>query len=121
EGSVVYTPWCDERGGMVADVTVTRLAADHLRVVTGAGFVAGDLSWLRWQRSHEEGVTIRDVSGDFATIGLWGRGPGTCWARSRLTPSTTAPSGSGGPRSCTSARRRSRPSPHGSAMRASSG
>jgi len=70
--SVVYTPWCDERGGMVADVTVTRLAADHLRVVTGAGFVAGDLSWLRWQRSHEEGVTIRDVSGDFATIGLWG-------------------------------------------------
>ena len=72
DGSVVYTPWCDERGGMVADVTVTRLAADHLRVVTGAGFVAGDLSWLRWQRSHEEGVTIRDVSGDFATIGLWG-------------------------------------------------
>src|SRR3954468_19853659 len=38
DGSVVYTPWCDERGGMVADVTVSRLAGDHLRVVTGAGF-----------------------------------------------------------------------------------
>ena len=25
-GSIVYTPWCDERGGMVADVTITRLA-----------------------------------------------------------------------------------------------
>ena len=25
-GSVVYTQWCDERGGMVADVTVSRLA-----------------------------------------------------------------------------------------------
>jgi glycine cleavage system aminomethyltransferase T len=72
DGSVVYTPWCDERGGMVADVTVTRLASDHLRVVTGAGFVAGDLSWLRWQRAHDEVVTIRDVSADYATIGLWG-------------------------------------------------
>ena len=72
DGSVVYTPWCDERGGMVADVTITRLAGDHLRVVTGAGFVAGDLAWLRWQRSHDEVATIRDVSGDFATIGLWG-------------------------------------------------
>ncbi len=39
-GAVVYTPWCDERGGMVADVTVMRLAADRFRVVTGAGFVA---------------------------------------------------------------------------------
>ena len=54
-GSVVYTPWCDERGGMVADVTITRLAGDHLRVVTGAGFVAGDLAWLRWQRSQRRG------------------------------------------------------------------
>ena len=49
-GSVIYTPWCDERGGMVADVTVTRLADDHFRVITGAGFVASDLAWLRWQR-----------------------------------------------------------------------
>ena len=72
DGNVVYTPWCDDRGGMIADVTVTRLAADHLRVVTGAGFVAGDLSWLRSQRSHDDVAAIRDVSGEFATIGLWG-------------------------------------------------
>jgi 4-methylaminobutanoate oxidase (formaldehyde-forming) len=72
DGSVVYTPWCDQRGGMVADVTVTRLGSDHLRVVTGAGFVAGDLAWLRHQRAHDEVVTIRDVSGEYATIGLWG-------------------------------------------------
>jgi 4-methylaminobutanoate oxidase (formaldehyde-forming) len=71
-GSVVYTPWCDERGGMVADVTVTRLAPDTFRIVTGAGFVASDLAWLRWQRSDDEEVMIRDVSGELATIGLWG-------------------------------------------------
>ncbi len=72
-GSVVYTPWCDDRGGMVADVTVTRLADDRFRVVTGAGFVASDLAWLRWQRDPaERRRRLRDVSGDLATIGLWG-------------------------------------------------
>ncbi|HET8785058.1 MAG TPA: aminomethyltransferase family protein, partial [Candidatus Limnocylindrales bacterium] len=72
DGSVVYTPWCDERGGMVADVTVTRLASDHLRVVTGAGFVAGDVAWLRSHRADDEVATIRDVSAEYATIALWG-------------------------------------------------
>ena len=70
-GAVTYTPWCDERGGMVADVTVTRLSPTSFRVVTGAGYVASDLAWLE---SHvaDDDVTLRDVSGDFATIGLWG-------------------------------------------------
>jgi 4-methylaminobutanoate oxidase (formaldehyde-forming) len=57
---------------MVADVTVTRLAPDAFRVVTGAGFVAADLAWLRWHRADDEDVMMRDVSGELATIGLWG-------------------------------------------------
>ena len=72
-GSVVYTQWCDERGGMVADVTVTRLADDRFRVVTGAGYLASEMSWLRAHTDHEDGaVTIRDVSADLTTIGVWG-------------------------------------------------
>ena len=72
-GSVVYTQWCDERGGMVADVTVTRLAEDRFRVVTGAGYLASDMAWLETHRQEEDGaVAIRDVSAEFATIGLWG-------------------------------------------------
>jgi 4-methylaminobutanoate oxidase (formaldehyde-forming) len=71
-GSVVYTQWCDERGGMVADVTVTRLAADAFRVVTGAGYLASEMAWLCAHRRDDEAVTIRDVSADLATIGLWG-------------------------------------------------
>jgi 4-methylaminobutanoate oxidase (formaldehyde-forming) len=70
-GSVIYTPFCDDRGGMVADVTIARLEATRFRVVTGAGFLASDLAWLRWQRDDED-VTLRDVSADLATIGLWG-------------------------------------------------
>jgi 4-methylaminobutanoate oxidase (formaldehyde-forming) len=72
-GAVVYTPWCDERGGMVADVTVTRLAEDRFRVVTGAGFVANDLAWLRAHLDPDDlPVGIREVSDELATIGLWG-------------------------------------------------
>jgi 4-methylaminobutanoate oxidase (formaldehyde-forming) len=72
-GSVVYTPWCDERGGLVADVTITRLAPDGFRVVTGAAFVASDLAWLRWHRRPEDApVVLRDASEELATIGLWG-------------------------------------------------
>ena len=71
-GSLVYTQWCDERGGMVADVTVTRLADDHFRVVTGAGYVASELAWLQSHTGGDAPVRISDVSGGFATVGLWG-------------------------------------------------
>jgi 4-methylaminobutanoate oxidase (formaldehyde-forming) len=57
---------------MVADVTVTRFADDGFRVVTGAGYVASELAWLRTHADDPDPVSIRDVSGDLATIGLWG-------------------------------------------------
>jgi glycine cleavage system aminomethyltransferase T len=74
-GSVTYTPFLDERGGIVADVTVSRLAEDRFRVVTGAGFVASDLAWLRSHAATIDRlppVVLRDVSDELATIGLWG-------------------------------------------------
>ena len=46
-GAVVYTQFLNERGGIVADVTVTRLAEERFRVVTGAAAVDSDLGWLR--------------------------------------------------------------------------
>jgi glycine cleavage system aminomethyltransferase T/glycine/D-amino acid oxidase-like deaminating enzyme len=71
-GSVVYTQWCNERGGMVADVTVTRLADNRFRVVTGAGYLASEMAWLRTHLADDKAVAIRDVSRELATIGLWG-------------------------------------------------
>lgn len=71
-GGIVYTAWCDERGGMVADVTVTRIEQEHYRVVTGAGYVASDRAWLERHCADHEEVSILDVSERFATIGLWG-------------------------------------------------
>jgi 4-methylaminobutanoate oxidase (formaldehyde-forming) len=72
-GSVVYTQFLNARGGIVADVTVTRLAADRFRVVTGAAAVDADLGWLRMHLRDDDGdVTVRDMSDELAVIGLWG-------------------------------------------------
>ena len=72
-GRVVYTQFLDPRGGIVADLTVTRLAPDRFRVVTGAAAVDSDLGWLRLHQDERDGsVELCDVSDQFAVIGIWG-------------------------------------------------
>jgi 4-methylaminobutanoate oxidase (formaldehyde-forming) len=63
----VYTQLVDERGRIVGDVTVTRLAEDRFRVVTGAGAVDSDRGFLELH-----GARVEDVSDDYAVIGIWG-------------------------------------------------
>ena len=73
-GRVVYTQFLDEGGGIVSDVTVTRLEADRYRVTTGAAAIDADLGWLR--RIALDGgierVSLRDASEDLAVIAVWG-------------------------------------------------
>ena len=72
-GAVVYTQMLDARGGILADVTVTRLAEDRFRVVSGAGAVDADRGWLvHSRRAEDPAVTIRDASDELGVIGLWG-------------------------------------------------
>jgi glycine cleavage system aminomethyltransferase T/glycine/D-amino acid oxidase-like deaminating enzyme len=72
-GSVVYTQFLNGHGGIVADVTVTRLADDRFRVVTGSATVDSDLGWLRMHVTQEDGpVELREASEDHAVLGLWG-------------------------------------------------
>jgi 4-methylaminobutanoate oxidase (formaldehyde-forming) len=72
-GSVVYTQFLEGRGGIVADLTVTRLGEERFRVVTGAGAVDSDLGWLRLGvRAENGGVEIRDETDELAVIGIWG-------------------------------------------------
>ena len=71
---IVYTPFLDERGGIVADVTVARLAEDRFRVTTGAAAIDADLGWLR-RIALEEGidrVSVRDASDELSVIAVWG-------------------------------------------------
>ncbi|TMC50843.1 MAG: FAD-dependent oxidoreductase [Chloroflexi bacterium] len=72
-GSVVYTQLLERGGGIAADVTITRLAPDHFRLVTGAGYVNSDLGWLEMQvRDSEPPVHLRESSDELAVIGMWG-------------------------------------------------
>jgi 4-methylaminobutanoate oxidase (formaldehyde-forming) len=72
-GSVIYTQLLERNGGIAADVTITRLAPDHFRLVTGAGYVNSDLGWLRLQmRGGDNHVELRESSDDLSVIGMWG-------------------------------------------------
>lgn len=71
-GRIVYTQWLNERGGIEADVTVTRLAQNDFLVVTSCASTLHDLRHLRRMARPEECVTIADVSDEFAMLGLMG-------------------------------------------------
>ncbi len=72
-GTVVYTQLLERNGGIAADVTVTRLADEHFRVVTGAGYVNTDLGWLRMQVRHDDApVELRETTDELSVIGMWG-------------------------------------------------
>jgi Glycine cleavage system T protein (aminomethyltransferase) len=74
-GSTIYGQFLDPRGGIVADVTTTRLSRDHFRVLTGAGYLAADLGWLVARAADDppiEGVEVRDATEEWSVIGLWG-------------------------------------------------
>ena len=66
-GQVYYTPWCDERGKVIDDGTVTRLDEQSFR------WTAADPS-LRWLTQNAVGleVAIRDVSEEIAALALQG-------------------------------------------------
>lgn len=69
-GRVVYTQMLNDRGGIEADVTVTRVAADRYLVVGAAAEQRKDLDWLQ---THLEGrVAVTDVSSGFCTLAVMG-------------------------------------------------
>ena len=67
DGQVIYTPWCDDRGKVIDDGTVTRLDAHTFR------WTAADPN-LRWFEANATGlhVEIRDVSREVAALALQG-------------------------------------------------
>jgi 4-methylaminobutanoate oxidase (formaldehyde-forming) len=72
-GSATYCQFLNSRGGVEADLTVTRLGPELFRVVTGSAFIGNDLAWLRMsQRSEDGAVSIRDITMEWACFALWG-------------------------------------------------
>ena len=71
-GSSIYTPLLTPDGGIRADLTVQRLAADRFRVVTGAFDGARDEVWFRRHLPGDGSVQFENTSSALCTIGVWG-------------------------------------------------
>ncbi len=83
-GALTYTQMLNDGGGIECDFTVTRLAEDRFRIVTGTAFGQHDLYWIRDHVPDDGSVQVEDVTSSLACIGLWGPA-----ARQILQPLTT--------------------------------
>ena len=71
-GSVIYTQLCNTRGGIEADVTITRLGRDRFYIVTGSGFGVHDSDWIRRALPKDSDVHLIDVTSGVAVINICG-------------------------------------------------
>ena len=71
-GRVVYTQWLNERGGIEADLTVTREAEDRFLVVTAAATQTRDLAWLKRHIPEDARAAAFDATSAYAVLGLMG-------------------------------------------------
>ncbi len=71
-GGLTYTQMLNEGGGIECDFTVTRLAEDRFRIITGTAFGQHDLAWVRDHAPEDGSVFVEDVTSAYACVGLWG-------------------------------------------------
>ncbi len=71
-GKVVYTQWLNPRGGIEADLTITREALDRYLVVSAAATQTRDFAWLNRNIDPEARATAVDVSSSMAVLGVMG-------------------------------------------------
>lgn len=71
-GSLIYTQFLNERGGIESDLTIARRGADEFFVVTGTAFGASDLGWIRMHAPEDGTVELEDLTDEYACLGLWG-------------------------------------------------
>src|SRR6185436_18775893 len=83
-GAITYTQMLNARGGIECDFTVTRLAEERFRIVTGTAFGQHDLAWIRQHAPRDGSVHVADVTSALACLGVWGPN-----ARMLLQPLTT--------------------------------
>ncbi len=82
-GKIVYTQWLNDRGGIEADLTVTRLSETSYMVVTGAAVAGRDFNWLQRHIPEDSHCTATDVTSGYGVMGVMG--PKSRELLSRLT------------------------------------
>lgn len=71
-GTTVYTQFCNKRGGIEADVTVSRVENERFFIITGTAFGVHDFTWLKKHLPKDGSVALRDVTSSFAMINVCG-------------------------------------------------
>ncbi len=87
---IVYTQWLNERGGIEADVTVTRIADDEFMIVSSCANENRDFHWLQKQIGiHNDSSSDCFITNDSSGTAIFGlMGP---LSRSLLQSLTTTP------------------------------
>jgi 4-methylaminobutanoate oxidase (formaldehyde-forming) len=83
-GKIVYTQWLNRRGGIEADLTITREAPDRFLVVTAAATQTRDLAWLKDHIPADARAVAIDVTSASAVLSVMG--PRSRELLSTLTP-----------------------------------
>ncbi|UCH40380.1 MAG: FAD-dependent oxidoreductase [Gammaproteobacteria bacterium] len=73
-GRMVYTHWLNERGGIEADLTVTRIVENEFWVISGAAQTIKDLHWLKSHIGDDEFCCVSDMTNAWAMLGVMGPG-----------------------------------------------
>jgi 4-methylaminobutanoate oxidase (formaldehyde-forming) len=71
-GKVIYTQWLNERGGVEADLTVTRLAEDKYFIVSAGDFYTHDLMWLKKHIPYDAYAIVTDVTSGYTLMNIQG-------------------------------------------------
>ncbi|MDH4072679.1 MAG: FAD-dependent oxidoreductase [Gammaproteobacteria bacterium] len=71
-GRIVYTQWLNERGGIEADLTITRIAEDIFLIVSAAETETRDFYWLKGRIPGDAHCVLTNVSSGSGVISVMG-------------------------------------------------
>jgi len=71
-GRLVYTQWLNEKGGIEADLTVTRLGPDSFLIVTAAETEVREFDWLKRHIPSDSRCVLTNVTSGMGVISIMG-------------------------------------------------
>jgi dimethylglycine oxidase len=71
-GVIVYTAMLSPRGGIMCDLTITRLGEDRFWVVTGGAVGRHDIAWMRRHLPDDGSVVFTELTSSLCCLGVWG-------------------------------------------------
>ena len=71
-GKVVYTQMLNERGGIEADITVTKMAENKFFIVTAGATTVRDFDWINRHIQDDAHAVLTDVTWSYSMLGVMG-------------------------------------------------